>query len=216
MSTIGKMISDVELRLYGGKPSDDSTIQRKQIRFWLDVVNADLLTEWIRAKNQGIPPQNIIQKFDCISIKTDSPVCYGGCITNYYIELPKNNIGGYLYPLNLPLDKGINQLMQGERPIYPVQTPAEIRSKLKIRFNVETSYYYRVREKLFLLNGVFPDFSKLTLYMAASDSTGLTEDDEFPSLPDIENLILSEAEKIGKREMGMKMDLLNNGTDVNT
>jgi len=38
MPSVGKMISDVELRLSHGKPSDDFSVTREQIRFWIGLL----------------------------------------------------------------------------------------------------------------------------------------------------------------------------------
>ena len=36
MATVGKMISDLQLRLTAGKPSDDFEVDWEQMRFWID------------------------------------------------------------------------------------------------------------------------------------------------------------------------------------
>ena len=46
-ATVEKMISDLELRFTGGKPSDDFEGAREQLRFWIDNANGALLPQWI-------------------------------------------------------------------------------------------------------------------------------------------------------------------------
>lgn len=209
MASIGKMISDIELRLYGGKPSDDAEIDHRQIRFWLDEVNKGLITEYI--DKNGIPPE-ILRKIECLEVKHSDKDC-GACMSNYYIELPKNKDGSTMSILTLQNDGGIIELLKGNKPIYRLNSPTEIRIKTKMRFANNESYFYRIADKIFLYGGIYPSYCKLDLTIASIDSTDLADDDNFPTAEALEPLILAEVEKIGLRELNSRYDTQNDGTD---
>ena len=84
MPSIDNMISDVELRLSHAKPSDDFAIPREQIRFWLDTASASLMSEWIKKRNGGEVPAQIIKPYDCLLVQTEEDTCVGSCNTYNY------------------------------------------------------------------------------------------------------------------------------------
>lgn len=210
MPNVGKMISDVALRL-NPKPSDDFVIDKDQIRFWLDSIAPTLNADWINKKNGGEVPPQLIKPYDCLVVKSEEVACISGCNTRYYIELPKNSDGTVKSILSLPEDKGIVQLLQGNKPILRVSSMAKLQMALKLEFAGGFSYYNRVNDKIYLFNGIFPSYCKLTAFIASCDSTDLDDEDSYPTVDDVVPMILEEAEKIGTKELSKKIDLQDDG-----
>ena len=209
MASIGNMIDDVELRLFGGKPSDDSPIPRDQIRFWLDSANAMVLTDWI--KRTGEVPSSIVTPIDCLVVKTQTPTCVGSCESKNYIELPKNSNGQYKYVLTLPEDKGIVQVVLGTQNIIRLTNPRQLSIMTKTMFGKQYPYFYRVGGKIYLFNGIFPSFCKLTVFAVIIDTTDMSETDQFPTIDELIPAITDMAEKIGARELQGNYDLQDDG-----
>ena len=211
MASIEQMISDVELRIYAGKPSDDAEIERGQIVFWLETVNKVLVTDYI--EETGQIPNELIRKIDCLVVKSEIGTCTNGCVSNYYTDLPKNDDGSTLDILSLTSDGGIIDLKKGDSPIYKLKSPNEIRLNNNLRFSNNNAYYYRVGEKIYLYNGIYPSYCKLSVCVATVSTNGLKETDEFPTVDKLTETIIEEAAKIGLNELKGKYDIQNDGTD---
>lgn len=210
MASIEQLISDVELRIYGGKPSDDAEIEREQIRFWLETINKALVTDYINKTNEI--PSDLIRKIDCLAVHKETTDC-DGCNSSQYIELPKNSDGSTLDILSLTSDGGIIDLKKGDSPIYKLKSPNEIRLNNNLRFSNNNAYYYRVGEKIYLYNGIYPSYCKLSVFVATVSTNGLKETDEFPTVDKLTETIIEEAAKIGLNELKGKYDIQNDGTD---
>jgi len=199
-ATVEKMISDLELRFTGGKPSDDFEGAREQLRFWIDNANGALLPQWIMKVNGGQVPPTLIRRLDCLVVKTESPQCEGGCCTYDYIEFPKNPQGEPIVPITLLDDRGVIQMYQGVQTIYRLPSPTMLSVMTNLKNGATTPYFYRIADKLYLFNGVFTSYSRITVMCAFSDTSSLKDDDVYPTVDDLIPSILDEAEKIGRRQ----------------
>lgn len=211
MASIEQLISDVELRIYGGKPSDDAEIEREQIRFWLETINKALVTDYINKTNEI--PSDLIRKIDCLVVKKETADCGNGCSSSYYVELPKNEDGTTLDILSLKGDMGIVDLKKGNMPIYRLGSPSQIRINNNLRFANENAYYYRVDNKIYLFNGIYPSYCTLSLFVATVDTSNKKDNEEFPTVDSLMATILDEATRIGINELKGKQDIQNDGTD---
>lgn len=211
MPSIDNMISDVELRLSHAKPSDDFAIPREQIRFWLDTASASLMSEWIKKRNGGEVPAQIIKPYDCLLVQTETDTCIGNCNTRQHIQLPQNSDGTTKGILALPNDGGIVQLLQGSNQIMRVTNIAQLGMNLKLEFSSKFAYFVRVADKIYLFNGVFPSYCKLTAYIASCDTTDMADTENYPTIDELIPSILEQAEKIGLRELQTKIDLQDDG-----
>lgn len=205
------MISDVELRIYAGKPSDDAEIERSQIIFWLETINKVLVTDYI--DKAGQIPNELIRKIDCLVVKSEIGTCTNGCVSNHYIDLPKNADGTTLDILSLINDGGIVDLKKGDSPIYKLKSPNELRLNKNLRFSNDNPYYYRVGDKIYLYNGVYPSYCRLNMFVATVSTNGLKETDEFPTVDKLITTIIDEATKIGLNELKGSYDIQNDGTN---
>ena len=211
MATLGKMISDLELRFTAGKPSDDFEGSRSQMQFWIDSVNGSLLPVWIMKNNYGVVPPVLIRRIDCLAVTTEVPVCEGGCCSYTYIQFPKNQYNKPIIPITLPDDRGVIQMYRGVQQIYRLPSPTMLSVMSNLRGGDETPYFYRIADKMYLFNGVYPSYSKITVMGAFSDTSSLTDSDVYPTVDDLIPAILDEAEKIGRREFQTKTDLQDDG-----
>lgn len=211
MATVGKMISDLELRFTAGKPSDDFEGSRQQMQFWIDNANGSLLPNWIMKVNGGQIPPTLIRKIDCLAVKTETPACEGGCCSYHYIEFPKNADGKPIVPITLPDDRGVIQMFRGVQQIYRLPNPTMLSVMTNLKNGETTPYFYRIADKMYLFNGIYPSYSKLTVMGAFSDTSSLTDDDVYPTVDDIIPSILDEAEKIGRRQFQTQTDLQDDG-----
>lgn len=201
---IAKLVDDVQLRLTGGKPSDDISLTKGQIRHWIDVSNKTLLPAWIKDKNGGNVPTAILYPIKCLKPKEED-TCWEGC-SNFYLELDR-------IPMTLPKDAGVHSVLLGNRAIHRLESPEELSIYKNIRFSGNVPYYYREANKLYLFNHVVTPYSQYNVNIAISDSEGLPEDAEYPSVDDVIGAILDNAEQIGKRQMKEIQDLINDGTE---
>lgn len=211
MPSIDNMISDIELRLSHSKPSDDFAIQREQIRFWIDTAASSVIPEWIKKRNGGEIPAIMVKPYDCLLVQTEENHCIGNCNTKQYIQLPRNSDGTTKSILTLPNDMGIVQLAQGDKTIMRVTSVAQLAMNLKLEFSDKFAYFVRVSDRIYLFNGVFPSYCKLTAYIASCDTTDMDESENYPAPDEPIASILDEAEKIGLRELQSKLDLQDDG-----
>jgi hypothetical protein len=209
MATIGQMIDDLELRLFGGKPSDDSPIPRAQMRFWLDSANAQTLSAWV--KINGEVPAYLISRLECLLIKSSTPTCISGCTTYEYIELPKNSRGNYKSVLSLPEDRGIIQVVMGENSLIRLTNPRQLSMMIGSKFGDEYGYFYRIGGKIYIFNGVYPSFCRMSVDAVVVDTSDTPETDPYPTIDELIPAILEQAEKIGTRELGSRYDLQDDG-----
>lgn len=211
MATVGKMISDLQLRFSAGKPSDDFEIDWNQMRFWIDNANGVLLPQWIAKVNYGIVPASALRRIDCLAVKTETPGCVGGCCSYTYIEFPKNAEGKPVVPMTLPDDRGVVMMYRGVQTIYRLPSPTMLSVMTNLKNGDETMYFYRITDKMYLFNGVYPSYSKITVMGAFTDTSNLGNDDVYPTVEELIPNILDEAEKIGRRELGTQSDLQDDG-----
>lgn len=211
MATVGKMIDDLELRLTGGKPSDDIELSREQMQKWLDDANSALLPDWIAKKNGGQVPPAIIRRIDCLAVKTDTPSCVDACCSYHYIQFPNNSDGQAIVPIALPGDGGVIQVLRGKAKIYRLPSPTMLQTMTNLENGETTPYFYRIGDKLFLFNGIYPSYCKITVMAAISDTSSLTDEDVYPTVEALIPLIMEAAEKIGQRQMQGDQDLQDDG-----
>lgn len=212
MPSIEKVISDIELRIYGGKPSDDAEIPRSQIQMWLDTVNSAAVSNWIVSENGGEVPSWATRQDFCVGLKADKPNCVGGCESYYYIEIPKVNEEN-VSVLNLKDEKAIMGLYRGKEEIFNFGTVARSRIVSGMRFANKMPFFNRVGDRIYVYNGIYPLFCKFTLVYASVDTFSLEETDDFPTVDKLLPTILEEVEKIGRRELEGVNDLLSDGID---
>ncbi len=201
----GDIISDIELRLTRGKPSDDFETDRRQIAFWMDAIRGQLLSNWIE-KYDDIPPQALTH-FDCKVAIAATPTCVvGTCYTKHSITISP--------VLQLKEDKGVYRVaLQGGKEIDRYRTSAEQDILKHIRLARPTDSHpawYRINDKVFLL-GTLPN-ANVQLDLVLSDTTTVTDTSDYPIPDELTNILIEEAVKKGMQQISQGvLDLTNDG-----
>jgi len=201
----GDIISDIELRLTRGKPSDDFETDQRQIAFWMDSIRGQLLSNWIE-KYGDIPPQALTH-FDCKVAISSTPTCVvGTCYTKHSITISP--------VLQLKEDKGVYRVaLQGDKEIDRYRTSAEQDILKHIRLARPTNSHpawYRIDDKVFLL-GTLPN-ANVQLDLVLSSTTTVTDTDDYPLPDELINILIEEAVKKGLSQISQGvLDLTNDG-----
>lgn len=200
----GDIISDIELRLTRGKPSDDFETDRRQIAFWMDTIRVQMLVFWI--EKNDIPPQALTH-FDCQVATSNTPTCVvGNCYTKRYITISP--------VLQLEDDKGVYRVaLQGGKEIDRYRTSAEQDIVKHIRLAKPTNNHpawYRIDDKLYLL-GTLPN-ANVQLDLVLSDTGTVTDTQNYPLPDELTNVLIERAVKKGLQQISQGvLDLTNDG-----
>lgn len=212
MATKDQAISDVVLRLTGGKPSDDLELERLQVAFWISMAHDLVLKKYLESKiNKGesIDP-SFIKKDGAKELFTE--LDYGATEgqTRLFINLSKE-------PLDLFDDSGVVRVLtnDGQRVDKTDLDNLDMITQMEFcKPSVENLVYYREGKRLFIL-GV-PLAMKDSVYISAwyvpkEDLECLADTDELNISPDLLTAVLDVAEEIGRRQIFGPQDLANDG-----
>lgn len=209
MATIGQLISDIELRVTKGNVSDDFPIDRRQIRFWLDTERARLIEEKQRA--QGMQElADFVILYECQPIEEKDIKCGDGCNgKRYEVNLPvsvlelKNDLG--VYRVETVSGNTIHRIRLSEKArIYKLKFAQPSNSR---------AVYWRIGDTLTIEGGTdnFKKNGMVHLYLVPEDTSGLSEDEEYPIDASIIPIMLQRVEEIARRELGTPEDIENDG-----
>lgn len=205
MATRKDLISDLEMRLYGGNPSDDSVV-RSQIGAVLDTVAATVMAEWIRVRNGGIVPASITTPYTSV-IKKREDECFKA---QYYAEYPKDSEGNTLPLLGLPMDEGLVEVEVGKQRVISSVSYPLLRNSQELRFGKKMVYALRTSNEIQLYGGMFLEGAPVRLWGVFID-TDPESDKKYPLLDELQSSALNAAEEILRRELGTKQDLVDDG-----
>ncbi len=173
--TIKEARSEVLLRLYKGKPSDDIQVDDRQVDSWLSRHKNRLLVLYSKQNGGDIPPVSA-KRYDCIPSKLETPVCVSkGCHSRFYIDLPVS-------VLQLKDDTGIHRLFtQGGVEFFRFNAGSEtILQHLKYSKPTEDRpAWYRIQDKIYLIGSEI-EGSLFSLDLVPSDLSAYDENDELP------------------------------------
>lgn len=209
MAKIGELISDVELRVTKGNVSDDFQIDRRQIRFWLDMIRAQLIEEKERA--QGMQElSDFVKVYECEPISERDITCADNCYgKRYEVKLPvsvsqlRNDLGVYRV-----------ESISGNT-IYRIRLTEKARI-YKLKFaqpSKSRAVYWKVGDTLTIEGGTdnFRENGKVHLFLIPEDTSSFDEEDEYPIDASLIPMLLDRAEEIARREMGTVEDVENDG-----
>lgn len=205
MATRNDLISDIEMRMYGGNPSDDSVV-RSQIGAVIDSVAAGIMSEWIRKVNGGYIPASITTSYKVDIKKKDD-----GCGKDlYYVELPKDTDGNTLPLLALTMDEGLVEVEVGRQRVIAGMSIPLVRNSQELKFGKKQIYSLWSGNEVLLFNGVFLEGMPVTLWGVFID-TSPDSDKKYPIVDDVQMAVLNGAEEILRREIGSPQDLVDDG-----
>ena len=207
--TVAEAVSDIELRLTGGKPSDDQPLWRPQIKSWLFTVWSSLLPQYID-KFIDIPGQ-VIKEYNCQLVKSDSPQVVCGCVPRYYIELPTfvDDTGetSTVEVVGLQRNMGVVDVFIGEGRLERAVTRSELRILSDISDNEE--FFYLLGDRIYVFGGHYPSAVRAHLALIVVSAGAYSDTDEFPAVGLLLDDVLKKAEEIGLRQMGAPQDITN-------
>ena len=209
MAKIGQLVSDIELRLTKGNVSDDFQIDRRQIRFWLDIIRAQLIEQ--KESAQGMQElADFVRLYECVAIEERDIKCGDGCNgKRFEIKLPvsvselKNDLGVYRV-----------ETISGNT-IYRIRL-SEKKRIYSLKFSQPSKYravYWRVGDTLTIEGGTdnFKENGKVHLFLIPEDTSDFDDEDEYPIDASLIPMLLDRAEEIGRREIGIIEDPENDG-----
>lgn len=215
MITRSELISDIELRIYQGKPSDDSELSRSQIGHWIDSARGLVLAEKINkdlSKGLQISPL-YVEKEDCIPLESELSDCNGSCYQGrFYIEMESEI-------MTLYKDMGLIRIVDnyGRSLIGTDQNFSEILSDLPyVGTSNSRQTYFREKKRIFISKNSKNSMPlyKYTVFFIRDGVDNLDDTMPYPIEESLIPIILEEVEKIARRQMidGVS-DMDNDGTD---
>jgi hypothetical protein len=213
MATKSELISDVELRLTKGKPSDDLELERDQIGHWIDVVRDEIVSDFVQSayKRGDTISSEYIKKEACISFSEETDSC---------VENQRKFITLANAVLNLPDDKGIVKIYTNN---YEVVYPTFLEELDMVRdmpFSAPTDemyIYHREGPSKLVVSGInnnpvtAPSF--IVFYIIGAVNSNIPETSEYPIGNDLTSLLLDRVEEIGRRQLYASVEDLENDSE---
>jgi hypothetical protein len=205
-----KLISDIELRITKGKPSDDLELERSLISHWLDIIRDELVFNEIKRDlkaGKGINAAYLERELAKEATTEDDTIEEQD---RYYISVSKT-------PMSIPKDAGIVkvQLTDGT-PILPTTIRyLDVMEQLPYASpSFARPLYYRIDKKLYI-NGLGDNSAEdeyfNVYYIASYSNDEVAEDDDFKISDELLPALLDAVEDIARRERQSDEDLENDG-----
>lgn len=149
--TLLQIVSDVILRLTGGRPTEDTEYSESHIAAIVDQTRAALFRrEMVKNRTMDIEAGWLLKE-DCVTVTLEKAECHGDCCTRYKLNLSAN-------VMDLPGDAGIVLVEICENNVRFRRTTAQdlrlFRHSRFVKFSKENPYYYRVGQDIYLLAGI--------------------------------------------------------------
>lgn len=201
-------ISDVELRLSGGKPSQDLDVVRPQIGKWVDDAYADLISQY-QKQNGGEVSGAVYLWFRGVTVNGFGPGVEKDDNTEYSCNLPAS-------PLEFELGAGIKLVkIPGGRMLNRIR-PFDTELLPNLKFASPTYGYYFVSGRLVT---ILPySFTKRTrtakldvLLAVAPTASDLPDNVPFPCPSHLVAVLIEKATEIGRKQLGIPQDVVNDG-----
>ena len=218
--TKGELVSDLELRLTKGKPSDDIELERSQIAHWLDIAANTVLADALmkeKRKFDDIDAQ-YIKASDYISPVEETLTDVNAAYRRFYIPISTLDIlpfrGHYrdygIVRINNNKNQNIVEITYDDSDFYKNLWFASPSCN-----NIQ---WYREGGKVFLdgIDSSNAASEKFRLfYVAPIDSSTLEDTDEYPLADNLLSIISDLAEEIGRKQIYESIaDLENDGKDI--
>ncbi len=215
MATKNQLVSDIILRIYKGKPSDDGELEPKQVAFWISMVlegmvkdNLDALVE----SGQYIPDFYVIKE-TCRQIQEEAYDCIEEDDERLYIDLrkPVYEIQG---------DRGIIRIITNEGTAVNKARLSTIDDVSNMEFSkptIRNLVYYRDGKRRVIVLGIPRELKNvvelIVWYVPHTDIECFDDDDELPISPELIEEIQLRVEDLARRQMYGTADIENDGQD---
>lgn len=197
-----QLISDLELRLTAGKPSDDVEIPRPLLATWLDQARATVIQA--ESKQTGEISPSAYTRLECQSVALETPECvYGDCFVNVYLTIPT--------PLSLAHDRGVQVSFTNGRTVHKIPSPQSYSIFKNLRFGKPEIGYYRVGDRLYIFGQKINHNHKFTVHLVLANTQTIDDTDTYPIPEHLIPMILQSAEEIGLRMLQVQQDINNDG-----
>jgi hypothetical protein len=207
-----QLVSDIILRVTGGKPSDDLELEPRQVEFWIDQLMPALQKQLLDKKfaEGGMIDASYIKIEDCLDAKIKLLDCID-CQDNIYIDLG-------CHPIDLHRDLGVIRVVTMDGSWVDKVNLMELDSLRNLKFSrpsLKNLKYHRVRNRLYI-HGLTNDTIHLAQFMVAyvpSQSVQELEQDAQVYVGDeLLALLATALEEIARRQVYQSdMDMSNNG-----
>lgn len=197
-----QLISDLELRLTAGKPSDDVEIPRPLLATWLDQARATVIQA--ESKQTGEISPSCYTMLQCQSVALETPQCvYGDCFVNVYLTIPT--------PLSLPHERGIQVSFTNGRTVHKMLAPQTWAIWKNLKYGKPEIGWYRVGDKLYIYGQKINHNYTFTVNLVLANTQTIEDTDTYPIPEHLIPLILQSAEEIGLRMLQGQSDINNDG-----
>lgn len=189
--TFEKYISDIELRLSGGKPADDLEISRAHIAYLLSVTRDNMVIQHLTdiIKKGGEVPAFYLERQSCEEMQIEDLECLDDCKDYVYVDLDAT-------PLNLPNDLGIQRVetSDGEDVYRSSMINVGIFRKMKFtKATPDNLWWYRKGKRVYIegISKKTLDVSKLIIwYIRSYAENQPLESEEFLISPELADAML--------------------------
>lgn len=210
MRTGADLVSELELRLTGGKPSNDSQLDRRQLRRWVDDAFAELFPTFIRA-NGGEVSGNGYLWFDGVDVLQEqlTTAVEKGETNRYYCVLPAQ-------PIELDNEGGIKLVENSQGQKFTRQRPYDRHVVKHLKFSKPKLSYHRVGLRLVLdvpKQYLDSKFTLNLLMLVAPTAEDLPDNANYPCPNNLVLSLLDRAEQIGRKQTQTPQDGLTDGAD---
>lgn len=203
--TRNELIDDVEMRIYGGNPSDDSIV-RSQIGAVIDSVTQTVMANWIRKVNGNYIPASITSTYNVTIKKRDD-----GCGKDvFYAEMPKDSEGYTLPLLALQDDEGLVEVEIGTQRVIAAKSYPLLRNSQELKFGKKLLYTLWSGDEILLYNGVFIEGSQIKVWGVFID-TSPDSTKPYPIVGDVKADVLNTATEILIKQLQTPQDLVDDG-----
>lgn len=211
-----ELIDDIELRIYKGKPSDDSVLNKAQISHWIDITGNLLVFDKVNSSisnRKKIDSTYIISENLTLSrdpIQAFDEECYNG---RYFMTTSRKI-------MQLPMDKGVVRVVDqyGRSLINSDQNRSEWLKKLPYgKSSTSNQSFYREGNNIIV--DVSDDdtsafYNYTVYYIPENIFENISLDDDLPLESNLVLVLLENVEEIARNQMGMGIaDLDNDGND---
>ena len=218
MSTRKQLIDDIELRLYQGKPSDDSELPKAQIAFWIDSIRNALvsskLNEQIK-KKESLDPF-YFERESNKSLTKEEGVNYDDDLTDFRYSIATDKAimalagGRGIVRINDNFGRNLDPISSSNLEYYQCLPYGGTST-------TDQAYYQEGDVEIFIEKSTDTTSSTYyydVVYIPMTGVDTVLDSEDYPIDEELKAILMEEVEKIARREMQLGIaDLDNDGKD---